>query len=190
MTKITLDLPETLFVRTRADGVVTETPVSDIPADILATCVAHGWQQKNVDSASAAARIAATAALPDDASDADIKAWMTDDANADAISAERVTIIKDSVAARLAGDWNTRGVGTTADPMDVYRAQAVRKVLANPSNAKRKAEYDAIPSDDQKARVAFLLDLFAKHEKALTPAAEELRQIAEAKQALSVDVTM
>lgn len=161
MTKLNITVPAEVTIAKR-NGATVRVDTASLHDDILADLFVYGLRQKVNDSASG-------------------------EQSPEGAEAAMLACINEAL---YAGEWSLRGTGVTSDPMDVYRAQAVRKVLANPSNKARKAEYDSIPSDDQKARVAFLLELFAKHEKALTPAAEELRKIAEAKQTVSVDVTI
>lgn len=167
MTKVTLTLPESLEVAIRGEESIF-TPSASIPESILVACIAYGWQQKNADAAASAARIAAD---EEKVSDDAFTAWRKDEANAPAIAAKRREMIEASITARLEGDWTTRAAASPRNALDDYRVAIVLGMIRKAPESPVAKAYAAIPSDDQKARRAFRLDIAAKNAAVIDPLA-------------------
>ncbi len=187
-----IELPETLSVAIRGeDSVNVET--STVPAEMLALCVAYGWQQKNADAASSAARVAASESGVDMDDEKAVKAWIGDESNKAAIASMRRTLIEQAVEDRQNGVWATRATATESDPLDKYRVQVVRAYIRAAADAKIKDrktrekflkldfDYKQIDSTEQKERRALLLEFANKHADAINPRAEKLKAESEAR---------
>jgi hypothetical protein len=76
------------------------------------------------------------------------------------------TAMNKCLAALYDNQWAVRATAT-GDPLDPYRITIIREALAKPHNKEANAIYLAIPSDDQKARRAFLLSIAAQNSHAV-----------------------
>lgn len=159
MPKIEINLPATVSVEMR-NGAKCDVDVASLPDNILEAVLAHGIGQKVRDSASGV-MAECHDAHPDwvvkdgnrfsakDGHASDVAAWVKD----------RATESMDATRDQLyAGTWATRVVGATSDPLLSYALPLITKAIAN--TPAKKAEYDAIPSDDQKARREFKIALW------------------------------
>ncbi|NNW55460.1 MULTISPECIES: hypothetical protein [unclassified Roseobacter] len=155
MAKYDLNLPETFDVS--AGGSSVTVKVSALTEELIARLVLHGLRQKVADAAASAKKLS----------------------EADDETRDKMTIAGDlmsKVATTLErGEWGVeRGAGGSADPLDRFRLAIVRDQMKRPGNEDVKKAYDAIASDDQAKRRAFLMDIAGKNAEAIDPAAQSL----------------
>lgn len=160
MTTLTINMPtESVTVSTR--GIDRTIAYADLPHDVLCLALDNGLQQKLADCAAAALSQAYDANNPDHKLSGDAlkdarKAW--GEANPDIVTEHGESMFDAGIARLLAGEWTSRAA-SYSDPLEKYRAQAVRMLISeNKKSAVYKA-YTEIDSSDQAARREFLLSL-------------------------------
>ena len=136
----------------KVQGAESSVDVATGHADAIAAVFEYGlrrWMQDHINSLAKAHR--------DDGGD------ITDEWTADAIDAR--------LAQFVSGDITSRRPAAPKNDLDDYRVAIVLDMLkAQPESDAAKA-YAAIPSDDQKARRAFRLDLAANNAAIVDPLA-------------------
>ena len=160
--EMNVNLPATHEVSSRGKTVTVD--VAKLDADMIVKLALHGLTQKVADAAAGAKKAAG-----EDASDE--------------LIAETGFQLMDAVARRLeSGDWGAeRGVGGTSDPLDKWRLAVMRDIMKTPNGAELKKMYDAIASDDQKARRELLLDVAGKNAAIVDKEAEKRRDASKVK---------
>lgn len=118
-----------------------------------------------------------------------VRRWFQDSLNAQAAQARNAGIditeawVKDSFNQRLeqavSGVTVRKSAATAADPLDPYRISVLRGLMKAQPNGPLAKAYKAIPSDDQPARQAYLLDVAGKNAAKIDPLALEAKQKAE-----------
>lgn len=158
--KITINLPDT-FTFTKRNGASIDIDPAKLDDSVLADLFTYGLRQKVFDGASGEP------------------------------TSEGSETAMQSVRDKLySGDWSARGEAASTDPLDRYRIAIVREIMAKPNNAKIKAAYDAIPSDEQAKRREFLLSVAAKNADAINPVAEKRRKADLAAKQQSADLDL
>ena len=138
---------ESTFTIGKRNGASVTVDVSKLPESIIAELFAYGLGQKVRDASSA---------FPD--------------------VEGSVTSMQSCVDKLYSGEWTMRGESVASDPLDKYRVQIVRKLLAQETNATLKAAYNAIPSDEQAKRREFIMDIAAKNADAIDPVAIKMME--------------
>ncbi len=151
MTTLKITLPASIEFAKRNGATVTVDP-SKLHESILADLFTYGLRQKVFDSASG---------NPE--------------------KAESTTAMTQCIEKLNSGDWTIRNAAAASDPLDSYRIQVVRKLMASGNSDKVRAAYEAIPSDEQAARRAFILSVAEKNAKAIDPVATKMKAEADAK---------
>tara|TARA_R110000868_G_scaffold76760_12_gene220480 strand:+ start:1526 stop:2020 length:495 start_codon:yes stop_codon:yes gene_type:complete len=123
----------TAFVVTKRNGAEVSCDMSKLPVEQVRELFLYGLGQKVRDSSSS---------FPD--------------------KGGSITAMNKCLAALYENQWAIRATAT-GDPLDPYRVTIIREALAKPRNKEANAIYLAIPSDDQKARRAFLLSIAAQN---------------------------
>lgn len=151
------------IVSVTAQGHSAEVDATDFHADSVAAIFAYGlrrWFQDHINSQAKAAR--------DDGTEITDK-WAKE-------------TFDSRLAQAVSGEITMRSAATN-DPLDQYRLQVIRIAFRNDPKSDSAQTYAAIPSDDQKARRAFLLEVARNNAKKVDPVAEQLRQQDEARKA-------
>lgn len=156
-----IQLPKSYEVTAQRGEAKVTIDVSKLSVDIVEKLAMHGLRQKVADAAASAKKA-------------------SEEEGETRTVAEIAEALMTKVVKNLeAGEWGAeRGAGTSVDPMDKYRIQVVRGALK--SNPKLKAQYDAIDSTDQKARLVFLMEIARAKADVVDPAAEKLKELADA----------
>lgn len=166
MTTFNTTIPATVSIRVQGFG--TEIDLTQIPAESLAAMVAYGVRRKYQDSINSAAKELRDEGKPVDGEEL-FEAFH-----------ERV----------LEGALGARGESVASDPLDKYRRQIVRDLLAKDKTGKGWKGYTAIDSADRKARDAYLLAIAAKNAAKIDPVAQAMleRDRADAKAVAGLDL--
>ena len=166
MTTFSASIPATVSIRVQ--GYETSIDLASIPSESLAAMVAYGVRRKYQDSINSAAK-----ELRDEGAE---------------VNGEELF---ESFHARvLEGALGVRGDSITADPLDKYRKQIVRQLLASDKAGKGWKGYAAIDSKDRAARDEYLLAIAAKNADKIDPVAQAMleRDRQEAKAVASLDL--
>jgi hypothetical protein len=161
MTKLTIELPDTLTVAMRNGASVTidTTKLADLGAELFT----YGVGQKVRDSASAASTRAK-------------------ETGAD-VMAEAQAMMDAAVTALLAGEWSHRGEGAGVDPRVAIARSIVRKAIKEKFGSKSPewAKFTGLSDADQ---VAKLDEVYAANAEMFDPAIEaEIKRRADANKA-------
>jgi len=177
--KLSIEIQTTNLDVSKRDGSSVTVDLAQIPAAMFAEFALDGVAEYIRDSsASALINAYRDANGGKDGTVESRKAWA--ESNATAIAAKSARLMTEAVTRLYAGERRTR-VASESDPLDQYRITVLRTVMRTPNGAKLKAAYDAIGSDEQPARRAFLLDIAAKNADWVDPLAEKARKDAAAK---------
>lgn len=154
--EMNVKMPATHEVSSRGKTVTVDLAKMD--EAMIVKLALHGLTQKVADAAAGAKKAAGEGADEE-------------------LIAETGWQLMDAVARRLeSGDWGAeRGSGGSADPLDKWRLAVMRDIMKTPNGAELKKKYDAISSDDQKARKELLLDVAAKNAEIVDKEAKKRR---------------
>lgn len=177
--KLAIEITSTALDVAKRDGSSVTVDLAQIPAAMFAEFVTDGVAEYIRDSsASALINAYRDAHNGEDGTPEGRKVW--GESNGSVIATESERLMTEAVARLYEGERRTR-TASESDPLDQYRITVLRTVMRTPTGAKLKAAYDAIGSDDQPARRAFLLSIASKNADWVDPLAEKARKDAAAK---------
>lgn len=159
MSNFTVSAPASVSIRVQ--GFETDIDLAALPQDSLAAMIAYGVRRKYQDSINSAAKEARDAG--------------------ESVNGEALFLAFHQRV--LDGALGVRGESATTDPLDKYRREIVRKLLAADKSGAGWKGYAAIDASDRKARDEYLLGIAAKNAAKIDPVAQRMRdeELAQAK---------
>ena len=165
MTKLTIEMPDTMLVAMRngASVSVDTNAISALGAELLA----YGIGQKLRDAASAASKAAEAE-------------------GSQGVQAEAQAMMDTALAALVAGEWSHRGAGSGADPRQLIARSIVRRAIKEKVGSKSPAwaKFTGLSDADQLAK---LDETFAANGELFEPLIDaEIKRRADANKAKNV----
>lgn len=164
MTKLTIELPESLTVAMR-NGASVAIATADL-ANLGAELFIYGVGQKVRDAASGAAKAAEAE-------------------GSQGVQAEAQAMMESAVAALVAGEWSHRGEGSGVDPRTAVARSIVRKAIKEKFGSKSPewAKFTGLSDKDQLSK---LDETYAANAEMFDPAIDaEIKRRADAAKAKS-----